>query len=68
MVVEASKSRSEGNAGHVVLDETVDVDDGGAVAEIDAGDEDDDEGDDGVEEHFTVAMLSRRHGHGWRRM
>ena len=32
----ATKTRSEGDAGHVVLDEAVDIDDGGVVAELDA--------------------------------
>lgn len=57
VVVEAGEPRSEGDAGHVVLDEAVDVDDSGAVAEVDAGDEDEDERDDGVEEHLAVARL-----------
>lgn len=63
VVVEAGESRSEGDAGHVVLDEAVDVDDGGAVAEVDAGNEDEDERDDGVEQHFTLARFPWRHSH-----
>ena len=34
--VPATKTRSEGDAEHVVLDEAVDIDDGGVVAELDA--------------------------------
>lgn len=63
VVVEAGESRSEGDAGHVVLDEAVDVDDGGAVAEVDAGDEDEDERDNGLEQHFTLARFPWRHNH-----
>lgn len=36
VVVEGGEARSEGDAGDVVLDEPVDVDDGGGVAELDA--------------------------------
>jgi len=65
-MVEAGESRSERNARHVVLDEAVDIDDGGAVTEVDAGDKDENERDDGVEQHFTLAMFPRRHNHGAR--
>lgn len=42
VVVESGQTRSEGNAGNIILNETVDVDDGGGVAELDAGNEDED--------------------------
>lgn len=63
MVVEPGEARSEGDAGDVVLDEAVDVDDGGAAAELRAGDQHEHEGDDGVDglEHRAVAVLLRRH-------
>ena len=47
MVVEGGEARSERDTGDVVLDEAVDVDDGGGAAELDAGEEDDDELDHG---------------------
>ena len=37
MVVQGGEARSEMRTGHVVLDQTVDVDGGGGVAEFDAG-------------------------------
>lgn len=64
MVVEPGEARSEGGAGDVVLDEAVDVDDGGGVAELRAGDQHEHEGDDGVHglEHGAAAEVPRRHG------
>lgn len=38
MVIECGGAGSKGNTGDVVLNETVDVDDGGGVTELDAGD------------------------------
>ena len=49
MVVEVGETRSERNAGEIVLNEAVNVDDGGSIAELDAGDEDEDKCDDGVD-------------------
>lgn len=43
MVIEARQPRSKRDAGDVVLNETVDVDDGGGVTELDASDEYEDE-------------------------
>ena len=43
VVVEASKARSEGGTGDVVLDEMVDIDDDGGVAELDTSHQDEDE-------------------------
>lgn len=64
LVVEAGETRSERNAGEIVLNEAVDVDDGGGVAELNASDEHEDESDDGVDrfEHLTFATFPRRHG------
>lgn len=47
VVVEGGETRSERDTGDVVLDEAVDVDDGAGAAELDAGEEDDDELDHG---------------------
>lgn len=49
MVVKGGETGSKGGAGDVVLDETVDVYDGGGVAELDTGNEYEDEGDHGVD-------------------
>jgi len=46
------------------LNKTVNIDYGGAVAKVDAGDEDEDECDYGVEEDFAVARFFRRRSHG----
>lgn len=63
VVVEGGEARSERNAGDVVLNQAVDVDDGGGVAELDAGDEDEHHGDHRVHglEHFALASFSSRH-------
>lgn len=63
MVVEAGAAGSEGGAGEVVLDEAVDVDGGGGVAELDAGGDDEEERDGGVEglEDLAVAAPPCRH-------
>ncbi|KAM4068263.1 hypothetical protein ACB094_M001300 [Castanea mollissima] len=42
VVVELGEARSEGGTRDVVLDETVNVDDGGGVAELNAGHEEED--------------------------
>ncbi|ONK61365.1 uncharacterized protein A4U43_C08F29140 [Asparagus officinalis] len=52
---EGSEPRSEGRSGDVVLDEAVDVDGGGGVAELNAGDEDEYEGDNGVDRVYDVS-------------
>lgn len=49
MVVEVGEARSEGNAGEIVLNEAIDIDDSGSVAELDAGDEHEDKCDNGVD-------------------
>jgi len=64
VVIDASETRSKRNTGDIVLDKTVNIDYGGAVAEVDAGDEDEDESDYGVEEDFAVARFFRRRSHG----
>ena len=66
VVVESSEARSEGNAGHVILDEAVDVDDGGAVAELDARHQHEHQRDHRVQnQHFALSRsFSRHHGHG----
>lgn len=63
VVVELGEARSEGGAGDVVLDEAVNVDDGGGVAELDAGHEEEDERDHRAHrvEHFSLASFSRTH-------
>ena len=57
VVVELGEARSKGGAGDVVLDEAVYVDDGGGVAELDAGHEEEDERDHRAHrvEHFSLA-------------
>ena len=64
VVIDASKTRSKRNTGDIVLNKTVNIDYGGAVAKVDAGDEDEDECDYGVEEDFAVARFFRRRSHG----
>ena len=44
MVIEARQPRSKRDAGDVVLNETIDVDNGGGVTELDASDKYEDEG------------------------
>ncbi|KAF3972247.1 hypothetical protein CMV_004228 [Castanea mollissima] len=44
VVVELGEVRSEGGTGDVVLDETVNVNDGGSVVELNAGHEEEDNG------------------------
>lgn len=63
MVVKASETRSERRTGDVVLDETVDIDDGGGVAKLNAGYQDEDERDHRIHrfQHFVVARFSRTH-------
>lgn len=64
VVIDASETRSKRNTGDIVLDKTINIDYGGAVAEVDASDEDEDECDYGVEEDFAVARFFRRRRHG----
>lgn len=56
-MVEGGEARSEGDAGDVVLDEAVDVDDGDGVAELDAGHQYEQQG------HRRVHRLVRRNRH-----
>uniref|UniRef100_A0A2N9IFV0 Uncharacterized protein n=1 Tax=Fagus sylvatica TaxID=28930 RepID=A0A2N9IFV0_FAGSY len=57
VVVEASKARSEGGAGDVVLDEMVDINDDGGVAELDTSHQDEDE----CKEQQTLVTFSVLH-------
>lgn len=63
MVVEAGEARSQWNAGDVILDQTVHVDGGGCVAELDAGHQHEKQSDDRVHglQHLAMALLPRCH-------
>lgn len=67
MVIEAGESRSEWSPGHIILNQAVDVDYGGGVAELDASDEEEEKCNDrihGLHEQLTLAGFSWRHNHG----
>lgn len=67
MVIEAGESRSEWSPGHIILNQAVDVDYGGGVAELDASDEEKEKCNDrvhGLNEQLTLAIFSWRHNHG----
>ena len=60
MVVEGGETRAERNAGDVILDETVNIYNSGRVAQIDASDEDEHEGEEwihGLEDHGPISLL-----------
>lgn len=63
MVIEARQPRSKRDAGDVVLNETIDVDNGGGVTELDASDKYEDERQhrvDGVQ-HVALSSFSMSH-------
>lgn len=62
-MIEAGEAGSKRDTGDVVLDEAVDIDDSGSVAELHASHKHEDEGDyrvDGLQ-HSWVARLPRIH-------
>lgn len=64
VVVEAGEARSKWDAGDVILDQAVDVDGGGGVAELDAGHQHENQSDDRVHrlQHLSLTLLPRCHG------
>lgn len=64
VVIQIGEARSELSARHVVLDQAVDVDDGGGVTELDAGDEDEEERDrrvDGLQHLALPGLIPMAH-------
>ena len=63
VVVELGEARSEGATGDVVQDEAVNVDDGGGVAELDAGHEEEDKRDHRAHRVQHLSLTSFDGGH-----
>lgn len=66
-MVESGQARSKRDAGDIILDETVDVDDGGGIAELDAGHQYENQGQHRVQglQHLSLPRLLLGHLIDW---